>query len=121
MGRDHSIPCAKCGTYYGGMLGPSVCGCELPRSDSVRIYPGPSCEHTERIETLEATLTEINGWLSRHSANLAESIATTEQRIAKLEADAAALTELRRAEAKIAISTSTTTPRPSKRGKGRRK
>jgi len=25
MGRDHSIECEKCGTYYGGFNGPEVC------------------------------------------------------------------------------------------------
>ena len=97
MGRDHSIPCAKCGTHYAGMLGLSVCGCDKPRSDSSRIYPGPSCEHTERIAEME-----------RHIADLS-------RRVAELMIDTALDRILPR------VTEPTRTPRPSKRGKGRRK
>lgn len=27
MGRDHSIECEKCGTWYGGFNGPNECEC----------------------------------------------------------------------------------------------
>ena len=134
------------------------------RTDSSRIYPGPSCEHTERIEALErdlATWKKHVADLIRDVDTLRNSVAVLErdhhrlgerhtlaamrinadaQRIATLERDAAALAELRRVEAKIAIGTalaesvgivhdrrvtarrtSTKMPRPSKRGKGRRK
>lgn len=128
MARDHSIECVKCGTWYGGLDDPwqshacsgAAAAEPPPRTDSVRIYPGPSCEHTDRIAALE-------------------------QRIAKLERDAAALTALRRVEAELAIEsarndarrpirvvigdiftqsnrrTASDVPVPSRRGKGRRK
>ena len=76
-----------------------------PRTDSVRICPGPSCEHTERIARLEMQLFDLTRRIAlfETTAHLAKSLGLIHDR----------RTTARR--------TATKTPRPSKRGKGRRK